>query len=83
MIIVMLVLQFLMSFLFFRYSRKKRPVWIKPGQTEEWWKNLESSEMSPEEWKINLRLSKEDFYKVVDTIRPLPNYFCLKYAKIY
>ena len=26
--------------------------------------------MSPEEWKNNLRLSKEDFYKLVDAIRP-------------
>ena len=25
--------------------------------------------MSPEEWKNNLRLSKEDFYKLVDAIR--------------
>ena len=33
---------------------KQRPVWIEPGQTEKWWKNLESSEMSREEWKNNL-----------------------------
>ena len=26
--------------------------------------------MFPEEWKINLRLPKEDFYKLVDAIRP-------------
>ena len=32
--------------------------------------NLESSKMSLEEWKNNLRLSKEEFYKLVDAIRP-------------
>ena len=32
--------------------------------------NLESSEMSPEEWKNNLQLSKEGFYELVDAIRP-------------
>ena len=26
--------------------------------------------MCPEEWKNNLRPSKEDFYKLVDAIRP-------------
>ena len=36
-------------FVFFRYARKERSIWIKPGRTEEWWKNLESSEMSPDE----------------------------------
>ena len=59
-----------MSSSFFRYARKTRSVWVKPGRTEEWWKNLESSEMSPEEWKNNLLLSKEGFYKLVDVIRP-------------
>ena len=59
-----------MSSSFVRYARKKRSVWVKPGQTEEWWKNLESSEMSPEEWKNNLQLSKKGFHKLMDAIRP-------------
>ena len=39
--------------------------WSDRGMVE----NLESSEMSPEEWKNNLQLSKEGFYKLVDAIR--------------
>ena len=41
-----------------------------PGRTEEWWANLNSGKMDPNEWKSNLRMSKDDFLELVETIRP-------------
>ena len=48
---------------------KKRFVCIKPGSVEEWCKNLEFFKVSPEVWKNNLQLSKEDFHTLEDPIR--------------
>ena len=54
----------------FRLLRKKRKIWVLPGRTEEWWANLNSGKMDPNEWKSNLRMSKDDFIELVETIRP-------------
>ena len=34
------------------------------------WRNLDTDKMSPEQWKKNLRMSKEDFLTLVDMIKP-------------
>ena len=42
---------------------------MKPGRTDQWWRNLKDK-MSSDEWKNNLRISKEDFRVLVKMIRP-------------
>ena len=43
--------------------------WINPGRTSTWWDNLINGETLGEEWKKNLRMTKEDFLHLVDQLR--------------
>ena len=43
---------------------------MKPGRTDQWWRNLKSDKMLSDEWKNNLRISKEDFRVLLKMIRP-------------
>ena len=54
----------------FRYIRRKRCTWVKPGRTDQWWQNLESGVAPEEEWKINFRMPRKDFLELVDMIKP-------------
>ena len=35
---------------YYRYLRKKRKIWVKPGRADQWWKNLETDKMCPDDW---------------------------------
>ena len=52
-----------------RPQRKKR-FWIKPGRTDLWWRNMIEGRCLDEDWKKNFRMSKTDFLKLVDELRP-------------
>ena len=43
---------------------------MNPGRTDLWWENLRSGKMSPDEWKSNLRISKDDFTKLISMLKP-------------
>ena len=49
--------------------QKKRSLRKVPGRTEQWWLNFESAS-SPEVWKKNFRVRREDFLQRVEMIRP-------------
>ena len=40
------------------------------GKTSLWWDRLLNGEMEESEWKLNLRLSKENFMELVHRLRP-------------
>ena len=50
--------------------RRKRKIWVKPGRTDEWWKKIISGKMDSEEWKNNFRMTKFDFYRLANLLRP-------------
>ena len=50
--------------------RKKKRFWKNPGRTEKWWKNMLNGSMLPEEWTVNFRMSKSDFMKLEEKLRP-------------
>ena len=50
--------------------RRKKIHQVKPGRTDAWWQNLINDRLPPKEWKKNLRLTKADFMKLVDLIKP-------------
>lgn len=43
---------------------------MKPGRIDSWWQNLYNDRLPQEGWKKNLRVSKENFMKLVNLIRP-------------
>ncbi len=49
---------------------KERRFWIKPGRTSAWWDNFVAGIVIPEEWKENLRMSKDSFYGLCNQLRP-------------
>ena len=51
-----------------RYLRRKN--WKKLAKTSFWWDRLLNGEMDESEWKLNLRLSKENFMELVHRLRP-------------
>ena len=53
-----------------RFLRSKRRNWKNPGRTDEWWRNLMDRKMLPEEWNTNFRMSREDFFKLEEKLRP-------------
>ena len=53
-----------------RAVRRRRNSWKKWGRTSLWWDRLLNGEMDESEWKLNLRLSKENFMELVDKLRP-------------
>ena len=52
-----------------RDIRKRRRNWINPGRTDQWWQNLCGDQMPDQEWKKNLRMSKEDFFVFLEPLR--------------
>ena len=56
--------------MFFRFLWKKKSIWVKPGRTDRWWQNLSNDKLVEEEWKKNLRISKANFLKLVNLIKP-------------
>ncbi len=53
-----------------RRPRNQRRFWIRPGRTSAWWQNFIDDIVVPEEWRENFRMSKENFFKLCDEIRP-------------
>ena len=53
-----------------RGQRKPRASWKKPGRTDRWWINLWQGHLPEDEWKYNLRMSREVFMKLVEEMRP-------------
>uniref|UniRef100_A0A1X7V389 Uncharacterized protein n=1 Tax=Amphimedon queenslandica TaxID=400682 RepID=A0A1X7V389_AMPQE len=49
---------------------RKRRFWIRPGRTSAWWDNLLNGVMVEEEWKENLRMSRESFNELCDLLGP-------------
>ena len=43
--------------------------WINLGRTSSWWDNLINGETLEEDWKKNLRMTKDDFLRLVDQLR--------------
>lgn len=44
-------------------------LWRKAGRTAAWWDNLYSGKLPEEDWKKNLRMSREVFMSVVEKLR--------------
>ena len=53
-----------------RKERRQRRFWIRPGRTSAWWDNFVSDVVVEEEWRENFRMSKQNFYKLCDELRP-------------
>lgn len=53
-----------------RKTRKARSYWKKPGRTEQWWINLWQGHLPEDEWKSNLRMTRQVFMKLVEELRP-------------
>ena len=53
-----------------RKKRKERAFWTRPGRTETWWSNFRNGVVVLEEWKENLRMSRESFNKLCNMLRP-------------
>ena len=53
-----------------RYIRRRRKVWVRPGRTDTWWQNLLSGKLPEDEWKLNLRMNRQDFNELVSVIAP-------------
>ena len=50
--------------------KRTRSCWKKPGRTEQWWNNLWQGHLLEEEWNVNLRMSRDDFMKLVKELQP-------------
>lgn len=71
-----------------RLQRKKRTLWFRPGRTDSWWQKMLRGEAPEDSWKKNLRLTREEFYDLVEQLRPYvstnfssPNYRALPVEK--
>ena len=51
-------------------SRRKRLHWTRPGRTSAWWNNFITHHVVPEEWKESFWMSKENFMRLCEQIRP-------------
>ena len=49
---------------------KKKRFWIKPGRTNLWWRNMKENKCLEEDCKKDFRMSKVEFLKLVDELRP-------------
>jgi len=43
---------------------------VRPGRTSLWWENFVNNIVVAEEWRENFRMSKENFMKLCDKVRP-------------
>ena len=71
-----------------RNNRLPRSIWNKRGKTDDWWVKLRDGEKPAEDWVINLRMTKQQFYKLLEQISPhiatganCPNYRALPPCK--
>ena len=51
-------------------KKAKLRFWVRPGRTRVWWDNFVEGIVSPEEWKENFRIRKDNFYNLCDELRP-------------
>jgi hypothetical protein len=62
-----------LSLLSSRTSAKKagrRRFWIRPGRTQQWWRNFEKDLVLPVKWKENFRMCKENFLILCAHLKP-------------
>ena len=53
------------------FKRKKtRARWVRPGRTSAWWDNFMNNVMLDDEWRENFRMSKVNFFKLCDELKP-------------
>ena len=71
-----------------RLMRSPRSVWYKTGRTDQWWVNMIDHSLPDEEWKKNFRLSRTQFFSLLEELRPYisskansPNYRSLRARK--
>ena len=53
-----------------RRVRQRRRMWIRPGRSKIWWENFINDKVVNEEWKENFRISKPNFMKLCNLLRP-------------
>ena len=53
-----------------RFIRNRKKHWKNSGRTEKWWRNMLDGSMLPEEWVGNFRMSRNDFMKLEEHLRP-------------
>lgn len=53
-----------------RHYLRGRKFWIRPGRTNSWWSNILAEKVVAKEWKENFRLSRENFYRLCNELRP-------------
>ena len=53
-----------------RSLRRPRRFWNRPGRSSSRWDNFTNGYVVQEEWKENFRMSKENFSKLCDQVRP-------------
>ena len=51
-------------------KRRKRKYWVRPEGTSPWWENFVNNIVVAEEWCENFRMSRENFMKLYDKVRP-------------
>ena len=51
-----------------RARRLPRSLWIKPGRTDQWWQNMITGKLGPENWKENFRLDRKTFFDLRDEL---------------
>ena len=50
--------------------RKPRSIWYQNGRTGQWWVNMINNRLSEEEWKKNFRLSRTQFFSLLEELHP-------------
>ena len=53
-----------------RLRRKKRSRWVNEGRTDQWWQNMITGISPEEDWKKNFRMTRQEFNKLCDELRP-------------
>ena len=54
-----------------RQHQRNRRLWIRQGRSTEWWSKILAQNDIDKEWKENVRLSKENFYRLCHELRPV------------
>lgn len=47
----------------------KRKYWVRPGRTDQWFKNMMEGRCAEEEWMENFRMRRDSFEKLCDKLR--------------
>ena len=50
--------------------RRRKKFWIRPGRTSLWWDNIWKNKTVDEEWHENFRMSRDNFLKLCQQLRP-------------